>query len=99
MLWLSIVSLAVGVLLARHFKVMVLVPATIVVVVAAAGAGLAQIKDVWSTLLIIGAASIGLQTGYFAGMLLQRRFDSSWCAGHLPFLTSRRHKIPRIDLR
>jgi len=70
MIWLSIVSLAAGLLLAYRFKILVLMPATLVVVVAA-GAGPAQINGVWSILLIIGAASAGIQTGYFGGMLIQ----------------------------
>ena len=75
MIWLSIVSLAVGVLLAYRFKIMVLMPATLVVV-AAGASGLAQIKGVWSILWIIGAASVGIQTGYFVGMLLQHRLST-----------------------
>ena len=69
MIWLSIVSLAVGALLASRLKIMALMPATLVVV--AAGAQLAEIKDVWSILLIVGTASICIQSGYFVGMLLQ----------------------------
>ena len=71
MIWLSIISLAAGALLAQRFKIIALVPATLVVVVVAAGAGLAQIKGVWSILLMIAAASAGIQAGYFVGMLIQ----------------------------
>ncbi len=70
MIWLSIVSFAAGVLLAYRFNIMVLMPATLVVVAAGAG-GLAQIEGVWSILLLVGAASVGIQTGYFVGMLIQ----------------------------
>jgi hypothetical protein len=74
MIWLLIVSLAAGALLAYGFKFIVLMPATlVVVVVVAAGAGLTQGKGVWSIQLIIGAASVGMQTGYFVGMLIQHR--------------------------
>jgi hypothetical protein len=71
MIWLSIVSLTAGALLAHRFKIIVLVPATLVVALLAVGAGLAQTRGVWSVLLMIAAASVGLQTGYFAGMLIQ----------------------------
>jgi len=71
MIWLSIVSLAAGALSAFRFKIMALMPATVVVV--AAGVELAEIKGVWSILLIVGAASVGMQTGYFVGMLIQYR--------------------------
>jgi F0F1-type ATP synthase assembly protein I len=66
--------LAAGVLLAHRFNIVALMPATaLVVVVVAAGAGLAQAKGVWSILSIIGVASVGMQTGYFVGMLVQHR--------------------------
>jgi hypothetical protein len=70
MIWLSIVSLTAGALLAQRFKIIVLMPATLVVALLAVGAGLAQSRG-WSVLLMIAAASVGLQTGYFAGMLIQ----------------------------
>jgi hypothetical protein len=71
MVWLSIVSLTAGALLAHRFKIIVLVPATLVVALLAVGAGLVQTRGVWSILLMIAAASVGLQTGYFAGLLIQ----------------------------
>ena len=71
MIGLSIVSLTAGALLAQRFKIIVLVPATLVVVLLAIGAGLAQTQAVWSTLLLTAAASVGIQTGYFVGMLIQ----------------------------
>ena len=70
MIWLAIVSLMAGALLARRFKIIVLVPATLVVVLLATGAGLAQTRGVWPTLLMIAVVSICIQTGYFVGMLI-----------------------------
>jgi hypothetical protein len=46
MIWLSIISLAVGALLQR-FKIIVLVPATLMVVVVAIGAGVVQTSGAW----------------------------------------------------
>jgi membrane protein DedA with SNARE-associated domain len=71
MIWLSTVSLAVGGLLAQRFKIIVLVPATFVVVVVAIAVGVAQTSAVWSTILIMASASVGIQIGYFLGMLIQ----------------------------
>jgi hypothetical protein len=71
MIWLSIVSLTAGALVAQRFKIIVLAPATFVVALLAIGAGLAQTRGVWSILLMIAAASVCLQAGYFAGLLLQ----------------------------
>ena len=70
MIWLSIISLAVGALLQR-FKIIVLVPATLMVVVVAIGAGVVQTSGAWLTILTIAAASVSIQVGYFVGMLIQ----------------------------
>jgi hypothetical protein len=70
MIWLSINSLAVGALLQR-FKIIVLVPATLMVVVVAIGAGVVQTSGAWLTILTIAAASVSIQVGYFVGMLIQ----------------------------
>src|SRR5882724_4115088 len=71
MVWLSIVSLAVGAILAQRFKIMVLAPAILVVVVVAIGSGVAQSSGVWSTILMTATASVGIQIGYFLGMLIK----------------------------
>jgi hypothetical protein len=71
MIWLSTVSLAAGGLLAQRFKIIVLVPATFVVVVIAVVVGTAQTSGVWSTILMMATTSVGLQIGYFLGMFMQ----------------------------
>ncbi len=71
MIWLSIVSLSVGVLMAQRFKIIVLAPATFVVLVVAIGAGVAQAKAPWLIITMIAAASVSMQVGYFVGMLVQ----------------------------
>jgi hypothetical protein len=69
MIWLASVSLVAGVLLAQRFKVVVLAPATFVVVVVALTIGRAH--GVWLTILMMATASLGIQIGYFLGMLIQ----------------------------
>jgi hypothetical protein len=76
MVWLASVSLAVGALLAQRFKIMVLVPATLVVGLVAIGAGVAQASGVWSIILMMATASVGIQIGYFLGMLIQNGLDA-----------------------
>ena len=71
MIWLAAVSLAVGSLLAQRFKIIVLAPATFVVVIIAVAVGAAQTSGLWSTILTMATASVGIQTGYFLGMLIQ----------------------------
>jgi len=71
MIWFSAICLAAGALFAQRFRIIVLVPATVVAI--AAGAGLLHTKGVWSTLLMMAAAIVGLQAGYFVGMLIHRR--------------------------
>jgi hypothetical protein len=70
MILLAIVGLAAGALLAQRFKIIVLVPATLVVVLLATGAGLAQTQGVWLILSIIAVASVSIQIGYFVGILI-----------------------------
>lgn len=70
MIWLAMVSLAVGGLLAQHFKILVLAPATILVVLVA-GVGAAHINGFWQAISTVATASVGIQVGYFLGMLLQ----------------------------
>jgi uncharacterized membrane protein len=70
MIWLSTVSLVAGGLLAQRFKIIVLVPATFVVVVIAVAVGIAQTGGVWSIILMIATTSVGLQIGYFLGMFI-----------------------------
>jgi hypothetical protein len=71
MIWLSIVSLVAGGLLARHFKIIVLAPATFVIVAIAIAAGELQTTDVWSILFTVVIVSVGIQIGYFLGILIQ----------------------------
>ena len=69
MIWLSIVSLSIGALLAQRFKIIALVPATLAVLVIAIGAGVAS--SAWSIVGMIAAASVSIQAGYLVGMLIQ----------------------------
>jgi hypothetical protein len=71
LIWLLAVSLTAGGLLAQRFKVMVVAPATFVVVVVAIAVGITQTGGLWSIILIMATASVGIQIGYFLGMLIQ----------------------------
>ena len=68
MILLSIVSLLAGLALAQHFKVMVLVPASVIVLVLAVGTGATQAHTVWSVILMTAAAATSIQIGYFIGI-------------------------------
>ena len=70
MIWLSIVSVVAGALLALRFKVIVLLPATLVVAVVVIGA-VAQMHSVFLTILTTVVASVALQVGYFIGMVVK----------------------------
>ena len=76
MVWLSIVSLSAGALLAQRFRIIVLVPATLAVLVIAIGAGVAQANSAWLIVGMIAAASVSIQAGYFVGMLIQHGLDA-----------------------
>ena len=68
MILLSTVSLLAGLLLAQYFKVMVLVPASLIVLVLAVGTGATHAYSAWSIVLMTAAASTCIQIGYFLGI-------------------------------
>ena len=96
MIWLSIVSLLVGALLAQRFRIIVLVPATLAVVVIAIGAGVAHASSVWSIVGMIVAASVSIQAGYFVGMLIQHGLGALLASSSSPLshTTSARNTVP-----
>jgi hypothetical protein len=67
MLFSALVSLLIGVVLARHFKVLILAPAFMLTLILAISTGLAHTAAFWSigsTALVI---IVGLQVGYLLG--------------------------------
>jgi hypothetical protein len=96
MIWLSIVSLLVGALLAQRFKIIVLVPATLTVMVIATGAGAAQASSAWLIVGMIAAASVSMQAGYFVGMLFQLFLGALFASRSSPFshTMSARNTVP-----
>lgn len=68
MLLLATISLLVGAVLAQRFKIMILIPATGIMLVVAVGAGVAQAHTVWWTILMIAAAGASMQVGYIIGL-------------------------------
>ena len=76
MIWLAM-NLAVGGLLAQRFRILVLAPATFVMVVIVIAVGVARTSSAWSIISMIATASVGIQIGYFLGYglgaLLARR--------------------------
>jgi hypothetical protein len=95
MIWLSIVSLSVGALLAQRFRIIVLVPATLTVLVIAIGAGVAQASSAWLIVGMIAAASVSIQVGYFVGMLIQHGLIALLASGSSPLshTTSARNTV------
>ena len=65
---LSMVSLLVGMVLGQRFKVLVLMPATAIVLVLAVGAGVTQARTAWSIVLMAAAAATSMQIGYLVGI-------------------------------
>ena len=71
MIFMAIPSLLVGAVLAQRFKVLVLLPATLMVLMAAAGIGLAQSYTIGATVLLAAAGSASMQAGYLFGLGLR----------------------------
>jgi hypothetical protein len=62
-----IISFLAGMVLGQGFKVLVLVPASIIAVAATIGIGVAQASDVWAIVLMALAVMTMLQIGYLIG--------------------------------
>ena len=71
MIWVAIVGLAVGALLAQRFKIIVLLPATVAFVLVALVVARTQIGGASSTILIVVVTNVSMQVGYFVGMLVR----------------------------
>ena len=63
---LAMVSLLVGVVLGQRFKVLVLAPATAIVLVLAVG--VMHDRTAWSIVLVAAAAATSMQIGYLVGI-------------------------------
>jgi len=61
---LAMVSLLIGALLAQRFKVLILIPATPIVLGVAFGTGVTHAHTAWSTILTVGMAATSMQIGY-----------------------------------
>ena len=67
MLVSALISLSIGVVLARHFKVLILAPAFILTLVLAIGTGFAHTNAAWSIGSTALVVIVGLQIGYLLG--------------------------------
>jgi len=81
LIFLAIPSLLVGAVLAQRFKVLVLLPSTAMVLMAAAVFGLMESYTIGSTMLVAAAGSVSMQAGYLFGLgvryLLEARSTES----------------------
>lgn len=84
MIWIPVVSLAAGALLAQRFKIGILVPATIVAAVVVLAVARAQTASPSSIVLLVIVTGVSLQVGHFMGMLIRRRIRG---VGSLPSIS------------
>src|SRR5258708_2061419 len=96
MIWLSIVSLVIGALLARHFKIIALAPATFVIVVASIAIGEAYFADIWSIVLTMIVASVGIQIGYFIGIMIQYSVEAVQGRASSPSSDKKSARVPAV---
>jgi hypothetical protein len=61
-------SLALGLLLAQRFKVLALVPTTMLVAVMAIASDVAGVPMPWSKAVMVILGAVGLQVGYLVGL-------------------------------
>jgi hypothetical protein len=62
-------SLALGLLLALRFKVFVLLPASLLLLIVASAGGLSDTLAFWARILTVVLGVTALQLGYFLGLL------------------------------
>jgi hypothetical protein len=65
----SVTSFLFGAALGMRFKVVAVVPATVILMVLLIGLGMAQHQSIWWIAGSIASAAICLQFGYFAGIV------------------------------
>jgi membrane protein DedA with SNARE-associated domain len=88
MITLSIVSLLVGAGLGQHYRVLVLMPATAILLVVAVGTGVAQAQTAWSIVLMVAAAATSIQIGYLIGVYVHHILVANWSHGASPLTSS-----------
>jgi hypothetical protein len=93
MIWLPVVGLAAGALLAQRYKFVALLPATFAVAVVAFGVATTQTSNASSTILIMVVTSVSMQAGYFAGMLVRRGMGDANRVPSLSQTTSARDSV------
>jgi hypothetical protein len=84
MIMLSIVSLFVGAALGQRFRVLVLMPATAILLVLAVGIGVAQAYTAWSVILMVAATTASMQIGYLIGIGIRHALAAVWSSGSSP---------------
>jgi len=97
MIWLSAVSLVAGGVLAWHFKIIVLAPATFVIAAIAIAAGQVQTTGIPSIILTIAIAAAGTQIGYFLAMLFQHVMGAPLLRSSSPSSNERTGHPPSIS--
>ena len=84
MMIISVVSLLVGAVLGQRFKVLVLMPATAIVLVLAAATGVTQGQTAWSIVLMAAAAATSMQIGYLIGIGIRHVLGAVWSSRSSP---------------
>lgn len=87
---LSLISLLIGAALGQRFKVVVLLPAGAMALLAAVRTGVAEAQTVWEIILLAAAAATCLQIGYFVGIYIRHALTAA-LSKRAPPLASPRH--------
>ena len=71
MMILILFSLLAGLVLGQRFRILVLVPALMLALLAGVGSGVARADGIWWTALMAVAAATALQIGYLIGLVIR----------------------------
>src|SRR5579871_5306891 len=91
------ISFLLGAVLGLRFNVLVLIPAMVIGMVLAIGAGTTHPQAVWGIIKMAAAAAICLQCGYFAGIFVRHFLSAERPQGSSPLAragSSTHHAAP-----
>jgi hypothetical protein len=96
---LSVISLLIGAVLGQRFKVLVLMPATAIVLVLAVATGVTQAQTAWSIVLTATAAATSMQIGYLIGIGIRHVLAAVWSSRSSPLTSPTASTSARLPAR
>jgi hypothetical protein len=94
MILLGMISVSIGAVLAQRFKIMILLPATVMVLMTAVAAGIAQTHTAWWAIMVAAIVGISMQVGYIVGLGIRHVLEAPLAHRPQPFRPSASARHP-----